>query len=91
MNKVEIAEYEKTIKQILTALKKYERKIFPLKQQTFTNNRQITLFYRNAETDIKDAIRHIGLAYELHKHYILKELEKQNIITSNRYEREKSK
>lgn len=77
MTKVEIAEYEKTIAQLQRCLEKYQRKIFKLKQPSFTNNQMVTRFYRNAETDIKDAMHNIKHGYELHKHYIIENKLKQ--------------
>lgn len=90
MNKVEAAEYEKTVSQLLRCLVKYERKLFKLKQKSFTNNEMVSRFYKCAELDLREAQNHIKHGYNLHTHYIVDNKEKQNIITSNRYEREKS-
>ncbi len=90
MNKIEAAEYEKTMAQILRALEKYNRKIFKLKQNSFTNNQMVTRFYRHAEVDLKQAIEHLKNGYNLHTHHIVNDKEKQNVISSNRFDRERN-
>jgi hypothetical protein len=54
MNKVELAEYDKTVGQFMRCLAKYERKLFKLKQLNFNNSTMVRNFYRHAESDSKE-------------------------------------
>lgn len=66
MNKIELAEYDKTIAQLMRCLAKYERKLFKLKQLNFNNSTMVRNFYRHAESDLKSAQHNIKHAYHLH-------------------------
>lgn len=77
MTKAEFIEYENKVKMYTRNIERYKRKLFELKQISFTNNQMISRFYKHAEIDLQDAIEHIKHGFELHEHYIKAEWEQK--------------